>query len=107
MQQVRVSIACKLESQIVPNFQYSVPQVINYKPCCIVLTGGMWFGVDVTREDIADNFEACVWEPVVVKVNAIIGATEAACLILSVDETIKSPKSNYQPPSGVPGNPRM
>lgn len=70
-------------------------------------TGGMWFGVDITKEDIADNFKTCVWEPVVVKVNAIIGATEAACLILSVDETIKSPKSNYQPPSGVPGRPNM
>lgn len=70
-------------------------------------TGGMWFGVDITKEDIADNFEACVWEPVVVKVNAIIGATEAACLILCVDETIKNPKSNYQPPSGLPGRPNM
>ena len=69
--------------------------------------GGKWFGVDITKEDIADNFESCVWEPVIVKVNAIIGATEAACLILSVDETIKSPKSNYQPPSGLPGRPNM
>jgi len=28
-----------------------------------------------------------------VKINAINAATEAACLILSVDETIKNPKS--------------
>lgn len=36
---------------------------------------------------------ACVWEPSVVKLNAITAASEAACLILSVDQTIKNPKS--------------
>jgi len=55
--------------------------------------GGKWFGVDVTNEDIADNFEACVWEPAIVKINALTAASEAACLILSVDETIKSPRA--------------
>ncbi|XP_072112896.1 T-complex protein 1 subunit eta [Mobula birostris] len=55
--------------------------------------GGMWYGVDVNNEDIADNFEACVWEPCVVRINALTAASEAACLILSVDETIKNPRS--------------
>jgi T-complex protein 1 subunit eta len=32
--------------------------------------------------------EKFVWEPSLVKVNALQAATEAACLILSVDETI-------------------
>ena len=32
--------------------------------------------------------EAFVWEPSLVKINAVQAATEAACLILSVDETI-------------------
>ncbi len=31
---------------------------------------------------------AFVWEPSLVKVNAIMAAVEASCLILSVDETI-------------------
>ena len=53
----------------------------------------IWYGVDITREDVSDNFEAAVWEPAVVKINAITAASEAACLILSVDETIKVPKS--------------
>ena len=26
------------------------------------------WGVDINKEDIADNFEACVWEPSLVKV---------------------------------------
>lgn len=54
---------------------------------------GTWFGVDIFNESIADNFEATVWEPAVVKINALTAATEAACLILSVDETIKNKTS--------------
>lgn len=65
--------------------------------------GNCWFGVDINNEDIADNFEACVWEPAVVKINALTAASEAACLILSVDETIKNPKSG----GDAPGRPPM
>ena len=67
------------------------------------LLGGTWYGVDINREDIADNFEACVWEPSVVKINALTAATEAACLILSVDETVKNPKSSQDAPGPMPG----
>lgn len=41
-------------------------------------------------EDISDNLEKAVWEPAVVKINAITAASEAACMILSVDETVKN-----------------
>merc|ERR1719309_1721930 len=54
---------------------------------------GLWYGVDVLNEDIADNFAACVWEPAIVKANAITAASEATCLLLSVDETVKNPRS--------------
>ena len=64
--------------------------------------GKLWYGVDITREDVADNFEACVWEPAVVKINAITGAIEAATLILSVDETIRNPKSSSEPSGPLP-----
>ncbi|KAE8691212.1 T-complex protein 1 subunit eta [Hibiscus syriacus] len=50
-------------------------------------------GVDINTGGIADSFANFVWEPSLVKVNAINAATEAACLILSVDETVKNPKS--------------
>jgi len=62
---------------------------------------GTWYGVDIMNEDIADNFEACVWEPAIVKINALTAASEAACLILSVDETIKNPKSAHDAPGGA------
>ena len=56
------------------------------------ISGHCWFGVDVLNEDVADNLEKCVWEPSLVKINALSAAAEATCLILSVDETIKNPK---------------
>jgi T-complex protein 1 subunit eta len=53
-----------------------------------------WYGVDVDgAEGVRDNMEAFVWEPSLVKLNAISSATEAACLILSVDETVRNPQS--------------
>nr|CAG4644686.1 EOG090X03U0 [Leptodora kindtii] len=55
--------------------------------------GQCWIGVDILNEDVVDNFEKCVWEPSLVKINALNAAAEATCLILSVDETIKNPKS--------------
>ncbi|XP_034948166.1 T-complex protein 1 subunit eta [Chelonus insularis] len=64
--------------------------------------GKCWYGVDIMAEDVADNMEACVWEPAIVKINALTAASEAACLILSVDETIKNPKSG----DGAPQMPR-
>ena len=35
--------------------------------------------------------EAQVWEPALIKINAISAATEAANLIIGIDETIKAP----------------
>ncbi|KAG8219424.1 chaperonin Cpn60/TCP-1 family [Butyriboletus roseoflavus] len=61
--------------------------------------GDKWYGVDVDgAEGVRDNMEAFVWEPSLVKLNAISSATEAACLILSVDETVRNPQSEAQNP---------
>ena len=42
---------------------------------------------------VVDTYAAFVWEPALVKINAITAAAEAACLILSVDETVRNPRS--------------
>ncbi|TFK56769.1 hypothetical protein OE88DRAFT_1650223 [Heliocybe sulcata] len=61
--------------------------------------GEKWYGVDVDGADgVRDNMEAFVWEPSLIKVNAINSATEAACLILSVDETVRNPQSEQPNP---------
>ncbi|VDP00615.1 unnamed protein product [Soboliphyme baturini] len=56
--------------------------------------GEKWFGIDMKNEDVTDTMESCVWEPSMVKVNAVTAAAEAACTVLSVDQTIKNPKSS-------------
>lgn len=68
--------------------------------------GGMWYGVDINNEDIADNFQAFVWEPAMVRINALTAASEAACLIVSVDETIKNPRSTVDAPAPTAGRGR-
>lgn len=54
---------------------------------------GKWYGIDIANGDICDTFEEGVWEPSDNKCNSFGAATEAACVILSIDETIISPAS--------------
>ena len=61
---------------------------------------GRWYGVDMEQEGICDCYEKFVWEPLIVKLSALGAATEAACLILSVDETITNPASEQQGAGG-------
>ncbi|GAA5985404.1 hypothetical protein JCM11641_000145 [Rhodosporidiobolus odoratus] len=67
--------------------------------------GETWAGVSVEEEEgeggVRDNMKAFVWEPALVKINALEGAAEAACVVLSVDETVTHPSSAQQ--QGPPG----
>ena len=76
-------------------------------------TEGMWMGVDVLGGKIDNLMQLFVWEPEIVRVNVLTAATEAACTILSVDQTIRNPASEQnqaaaagrldgsQPPPGM------
>jgi len=57
------------------------------------LANGKWFGVDIANDGICDTFESFVWEPTLVRLNCFEAATEATCLILSVDETVRNAQS--------------
>lgn len=61
-------------------------------------------GLDLESDNVANNLEKFVWEPSVVKINALQSATEAAILILSVDETIQNKENDAQggAPQGGP-----
>ncbi|KAJ1834532.1 T-complex protein 1 subunit eta [Coemansia sp. RSA 2711] len=61
-----------------------------------------WHGVDIDAEAVADLHAKFVWEPALVKINAISSAVEAACLILSVDETVTSQQSQDPMAQGAP-----
>lgn len=60
--------------------------------------GKTWAGVNINEEGTVDAFESCIWEPAAMKVNALNGATEAACIVLGVDETIKNKQSEAPNP---------
>ena len=50
-------------------------------------------GVDVLGGKVDNLMELFVWEPEIVRINVLTAATEAACTILSVDQTIRNPAS--------------
>ncbi|KAI5964175.1 CCT7 [Candida pseudojiufengensis] len=52
--------------------------------------GEIWYGIDFQLENISNNMKNFIWEPSIVKINAIESATEAANLLLSIDETISN-----------------
>jgi T-complex protein 1 subunit eta len=58
--------------------------------------GGTWFGVDIINDGVCDTMKSHVWEPSLIKKNALTAATEACNLILSVDQTVKNPESDQR-----------
>jgi thermosome len=63
--------------------------------------GAKWTGVDARNAKIVDISKMDVVEPLAVKEQIIKSATEAASMILRIDDVIASSKSG--PPSGPPG----
>ena len=51
------------------------------------------YGVNCFEGGITDTSINFVWEPTILKDNILNAATEAACTIISVDQTVKNPKS--------------
>ena len=54
---------------------------------------GEHFGVNCFEGGIYNTFQEHIWEPTLLKRNVLAAATEACCTILSVDQTVKNPKS--------------
>ncbi|EAK87917.1 TCP-1/cpn60 chaperonin family, T-complex protein subunit 7 (eta), partial [Cryptosporidium parvum Iowa II] len=62
------------------------------------------YGVDCSNGGICDTFNSFIWEPAVNKLSAYSSATEAACSILSIDETVKNKSSEEDRMQGpLPG----
>jgi archaeal chaperonin len=66
--------------------------------------GKKWVGLNVFSGQTQDMWQAGVIEPLKIKTQAIQSATEAAILILRIDDIISSGKSNQQqmPPHNMP-----
>jgi len=57
---------------------------------------GKWHGINIYTGEVTDMFKLGVLEPVSVKVNAIKAATEAATLILRIDDVIAATRTEKE-----------
>jgi len=65
--------------------------------------GQKWTGIDAKNTKIADMLSIDVVEPIAVKEQIIKSATEAACMILRIDDVIAisgAPGGGGMPPMG-------
>jgi chaperonin GroEL (HSP60 family) len=62
---------------------------------------GKWFGIEAADGKVKDMYQRQVFEPLAVKIQVIRSATEAASMILRIDDVIAAGKSRA--PSGPPG----
>ena len=71
--------------------------------------GRKWTGIDARNTKIADMLTIDIVEPIVVKEQIIKSATEAACMILRIDDVIAagSEKGAGMPPGMPPGGPEF
>ena len=51
-----------------------------------------WSGINIETGKIFDSYANYIWEPALVKINALQAATEAACAIITIDKIL--PNSN-------------
>jgi len=66
--------------------------------------GEKWVGVNGTTNEVGNLADINVWEPMVVKTQAIKSATEAATMLLKIDDIIAVAKSKPpEPPRGGGG----
>ena len=68
--------------------------------------GSKWTGIDVRNTKVTDMVRQDVIEPLLVKEQIINSATEAASMLLRIDDVITAGKSKV-PPSGAGGAPGM
>ena len=60
--------------------------------------GKIWYGISVMDGGVADIYEKGIFEPVKVKEQIIKSATEAACMILRIDDVIAAGKMKETKP---------
>ena len=71
------------------------------------IKGEKWAGIDVMKGKIANMKSSDIIEPLSVKLQIVSAASEAACMILRIDDVIATQKSSGPPPGGEGGMPGM
>ena len=82
--------------QLADNAGFDSSDILNRLRQKHATAEGKWWGVDIEHEGVCDTFASAVWEPASSKINSVSSACEAACLVLSVDETVKNPSSQQE-----------
>jgi thermosome len=67
------------------------------------LKGEKWTGIDVMKGKIANMKSSDIIEPLAVKLQIVSASSEAACMILRIDDVIATQKSGGGPPPGAEG----
>jgi len=77
--------------QLAHNAGFDSTDIVNELRALHSQPDGTWMGVDVDKDGCFNTYNAFIWEPVIMKQHALGAATEAACMVLSIDETVKNP----------------
>jgi archaeal chaperonin len=70
------------------------------------IKGEKWIGIDVMKAKVGNMKASDIIEPLIVKQQIVSAASEAACMILRIDDVIATAKSAGPPPGaegGMPG----
>ncbi len=69
------------------------------------LKGEKWTGIDVMKSRISNMKSSDIIEPLAVKHQLVSAASEAACMILRIDDVVATTKSHGPPPGAEGGMP--
>ena len=69
------------------------------------IKGEKWFGIDVMKGKVGNMKTSDIIEPLAVKQQIVSAASEAACMILRIDDVIATAKSAGPPPGAEGGMP--
>jgi len=69
------------------------------------IKGEKWFGIDVMKAKVGNMKTSDIIEPLAVKQQIVSAASEAACMILRIDDVIATAKSAGPPPGAEGGMP--
>jgi chaperonin GroEL (HSP60 family) len=61
---------------------------------------GKWYGINIENGEVFDAFKAGILEPARVKINALKAGTEAASLILRIDDLIAAKRTEEKEGKG-------
>jgi chaperonin GroEL (HSP60 family) len=67
--------------------------------------GEKWTGIDVMKGRVTNMKSSDIIEPLLVKNQIVSAATEAACMIIRIDDVIATAKSAGPPPGAEGGMP--